>query len=188
MTETLGDRATTTGPAVVPAPRGQATWLNRLVSRVTARPGATHGTLRERNDRAAELFREGRLLEATREFTETHALCRDLLGEDHPDTLVALGNLAAALVGAGHPGRAVPLLERAVADRARLLGPVHPATLDARHGLGVALRDAGDAAAACHVLRSTLADRTTTLGPTHPDTVGTHEALSQADAAHRSVA
>lgn len=185
MTETLGDRtALPATSADVPAPRGNPAWLDRLVARVT-RTEATHETLRARNARAADLFRERRHDEAAREFGETLELCRDLLGDDHADTLVTMGNLAAAHVAGGRPGQAVPLLERAVADRARLRGATHPATLDARHGLGVALRDAGDAQAACTVLRSTLADRTVALGPTHPDTVGTHQALATADARAR---
>lgn len=185
MTETLSDRSTTAGPLAdpaVPAQRGHAAWLERLVARVTMGSAVSHETLRSRNDLAASSFRDGRLADAEREFSLTLALCRSLLGEDHADTLVAVGNLAAAHIAAGHPGPAIPLLERAVADRARHRGPDHPATLDARHGLGVALLDAGDALAAGHVLRSTLADRGRILGPDHPDTDGTRGVLARADA------
>ena len=44
-------------------------------------------------------------------------------GADHPDTLISRNNLAGAYRDAGDPGRAIPLLEQALADRLRVRHP-----------------------------------------------------------------
>ena len=51
---------------------------------------------------------------------------RRVLGEDHPDTLAARGNLAYAYQAAGDLGRAIPLYEQTLADYVRVLGTDHP--------------------------------------------------------------
>ena len=55
--------------------------------------------------------------------------CERVLGEDHPDTLASRNNLAAAYQAAGDLGRAIPLYEQTLADRAAGPGrrpPRHP--------------------------------------------------------------
>src|SRR5690606_8388318 len=47
---------------------------------------------------------------------------QQLLGADHPDTLISRNNLAAAYESAGDLGRAIPLLEQTLTDRQRVLG------------------------------------------------------------------
>jgi len=54
--------------------------------------------------------------------------CARLLGDEHPDTLSARGNLAASYRRAGRTGEAISLQERVAADCARLLGDGHPDT------------------------------------------------------------
>jgi Tetratricopeptide repeat len=47
---------------------------------------------------------------------------------DHPDTLIARGNLAMAYGTAGRTAEAIPLLEQTLADSERILGADHPRT------------------------------------------------------------
>ncbi|WP_420819164.1 tetratricopeptide repeat protein [Nonomuraea lactucae] len=54
--------------------------------------------------------------------------------------------------------RAVPLLERALADRERILGNDHPDTLSSRNNLANAYLDARDLRRAIPLLERTLAD------------------------------
>lgn len=49
-----------------------------------------------------------------------------MLGEEHPDTLTAMGNLAVALDAQGHHAAARRLEERALEARKRVLGEEHP--------------------------------------------------------------
>jgi tetratricopeptide (TPR) repeat protein len=108
-----------------------------------------------------------------------------LLGTDHPDTLRARNNLAAAYRVTGIPGgqgaqvgghsgqvtaEAIALLERALADCERLLGDSHPNTLASRNNLAAAYREAGRTAEAITLLERALADCERLLGTEHPTT------------------
>ena len=66
-----------------------------------------------------------------------------ILGSDHPRTLTAR-NLAAAYMDAGDPSRAIPMLEKNLADQQRLLGSDHPNTLDCRNDLARAYQQVRD--------------------------------------------
>jgi len=66
-----------------------------------------------------------------------------LLGERHPDTVVAGGLLADALLAAGRAGDSVTWSEWVLAEREGAFGPDHRATIAARARLGRALTAAG---------------------------------------------
>ena len=51
-----------------------------------------------------------------------------VLGEDHPDTLISLNNLAGLFERKGEYDRALPLYEECLAKRKRVLGEDHPDT------------------------------------------------------------
>ena len=57
------------------------------------------------------------------------------LGDKHPDTLRARGNLASSYLAAGRTNDAIVLGERVLADRVDVLGDKHPDTLRARSNL-----------------------------------------------------
>ncbi len=75
-----------------------------------------------------------------------------LLGPAHPDTLVAGGQLAAALLAAGQPAEAVTWFGWLLSSFASMLGPDHPGTIAARVSLGRALVAAGRPGDAVSVL------------------------------------
>ena len=64
-------------------------------------------------------------------------------GKHHPDTVVAAGLLADALVAAGQGGTAVEWAQWVLTARTGALGPDHRGTIAARAGLGRALAAAG---------------------------------------------
>src|SRR4051794_2538722 len=73
-------------------------------------------------------------------WAATGSLCwgvkrRELLGEQHPDTLVAMNNLAQTLEAQGDLARARQLQEQVVAASRELLGEQHPSTLTAMNNL-----------------------------------------------------
>ena len=94
-----------------------------------------------------------------------------VLGSDHPDTLTAQNNLAAAYRDAGRFAEAILLFERTLAARERALGAGHPDTLSSQHNLAAAYRDAGRSAEAIPLFQRTLAAREQLLGPAHPSTM-----------------
>ncbi|WP_083899805.1 tetratricopeptide repeat protein [Nocardia abscessus] len=81
-------------------------------------------------------------LTAAADFTRAIELGRrtltdheQLLGPDHPDTLVSRNNLANAYGSAGRLAEAITLHEQNLADRERVRGPDHPDTAASRESL-----------------------------------------------------
>ena len=60
-----------------------------------------------------------------------------MLGQEHPDTLTSVNNLAFLYQAQGRYGEAEPLLRRALEARERVLGPEHPHTLTSVNNLAV---------------------------------------------------
>ena len=75
-----------------------------------------------------------------------------LLGPGHPDTVLAGGLLAGALLAAGQAAEAVTWFRWVLAGRAEVLGPDHPGTIAAEVSLGRALVAAGQPGEAIPVL------------------------------------
>ena len=80
------------------------------------------------------------------------------LGPDHPDTLLATGQLASATLAAGLGAEAVALYQQALDTRVKALGPDDPGTLAARADLGTALLTAGQPFEAIVALEAVLAE------------------------------
>lgn len=90
-------------------------------------------------------------------WREIAARCERLLGSDHPDTLAAAGQLAAALLTAGQAADAVHCARWVLAGLSRVLDPGHPAVSAARVSLGRALTASGQRDEALTVLREAAA-------------------------------
>jgi tetratricopeptide (TPR) repeat protein len=80
-----------------------------------------------------------------------------LLGPDHPDTLIAAGQLTDALLAAGEHADAVQCARWVLDGRDRVLGPGHPAAIAARISLGRALAGSAEPGEALRVLRDAAA-------------------------------
>ena len=132
------------------------------------------------------LFRTGRslgemgLFNTARDyFTDMLRTAKDLLGEDHPDTLLVRNDQAFWRGRAGDPGGAACAFEELVADCVQVLGPDHPVTLGARNNLARWRGRTGDAAGAAALLERLEADCFRVLGPDHPDTLATRHDLAR---------
>ncbi|MBL7497995.1 tetratricopeptide repeat protein, partial [Frankia sp. CNm7] len=112
---------------------------------------------------------------------------RRILGEDHPDTIMAAGNLAITLRDLGDHAAARALKEDVFARRRRILGEDHPATLMAAGNLAITLRDLGDYAAARVLGEDVLARRRRILGEDHPDTIRARALLADLTGRGRSL-
>ena len=112
-----------------------------------------------RYDEAEPLYR--RALEA-RERT---------LGNEHPDTLTSVNNLALLLRRTGRYDEAEPLYRRALEARERTLGNEHPDTLISVNNLAVLLDNKGRYDEAEPLYRRALEASERTLGNEHPDTL-----------------
>ena len=96
---------------------------------------------------------------------------RRTLGEEHPDTLTAMANLAESLWSLGDAEAARELQEQTLEARRRTLGEEHPQTLTAMANLALSLWALGDAEAARELLEKTLEVRRRAVGEEHPDTL-----------------
>ncbi len=72
---------------------------------------------------------------------EVLAVCCRVLGEEHPDTLTSMNNLAESLRALGDALGAWELHREALAARRRVLGEEHPATLNSIHNLCCVLEE-----------------------------------------------
>jgi hypothetical protein len=104
-------------------------------------------------------------------FERAHQLYRDMLGEDHPDTLTASNNLAANLRALGEHEQARQLNEDTLTHRRRVLGDDHPFTLLSATSLAIDLRNLGEHQRARQLQEASLARCRRVLGDDHPDTL-----------------
>jgi CHAT domain-containing protein/tetratricopeptide (TPR) repeat protein len=98
------------------------------------------------------------------------AAVEDLLGLDHPDTIVSVDALASLLSARGDYARARELHERAVEAGERVLGPGHPETAAYISNLAALLRDQGDHARARPLFERALEIYERVFGLDHSNT------------------
>jgi hypothetical protein len=94
-----------------------------------------------------------------------------VLGVEHPDTLLSIGNLAHTYNNQGQYHDAEELLAQVVKIRARVLGSDHPHTLSGMSNLAVSYHNQGRLDEAEALQAKVVAIRTTILGPEHFSTL-----------------
>src|SRR5580700_867333 len=113
-------------------------------------------------------------------WRELAATSDRIAGPSSPDTLMAGGQLTAALMAAGQASEAVAWAQWVVAGRSRVLGPDDPSTIAARIALGHAFIAAGQAEAAVPVLENAVGDCERLLGADSLDTLRARDELAAA--------
>jgi CHAT domain-containing protein/tetratricopeptide (TPR) repeat protein len=98
------------------------------------------------------------------------AICRQVLGEQHPHTAESYERLAINLVSQGKYTQAQPLAEKALAICRSVLGEQHPQTAKSYNSVAVSLYFQERFAEAQPLLEKALALRRQILGEQHPDT------------------
>ena len=131
-------------------------------------------------------FNKANIVRDLAEFTESKQLDeavlngqRELLGPEHPHTLMTGGSLAADLRALGQYHRALELDRGTYAAWQRGYGDDYPGTLRAAHNLAISLRLTGDFRAALAQDQLTLARRSTVLGLRHPRTLDSGAAVAR---------
>jgi tetratricopeptide (TPR) repeat protein len=113
----------------------------------------------------------GDLGQAISLLSDNLAGCERVLGDEHPDTIAARGNLATALEERGDYARALQLYESVVVSYTALLGAWHPDTIAARNNLASLHWSIGDLDRAIAQLESLREDASRALGDGHLDTL-----------------
>ncbi|WP_439384488.1 FxSxx-COOH system tetratricopeptide repeat protein [Amycolatopsis lexingtonensis] len=123
-------------------------------------------------DRAASYLQtRGDLRAALPLFQRAYSLRRDLLGDDHPETLTSATNLAGDLNALGKHQQARELNEDTLARYKSVLGDDHSSTLTSASNLALDLRALGEYERARELDENTLARRRRVLGEDHPGTL-----------------
>jgi hypothetical protein len=109
--------------------------------------------------------------EAERLNREVLAVHRRIRGDEHPNTLTLMSNLATNFINQGKLADAESIEREILVVRRRVLGPEHPHTLSTVSNLSVSLAKQGKHAEAESIVRELLAVRRRVLGEHHPSTL-----------------
>jgi eukaryotic-like serine/threonine-protein kinase len=112
------------------------------------------------------------------------------LGQENPDSLAALHNLAQSYEEVGRRDEALKIREHVFELRLKLSGPEHPYTLSAMDNLAFSYDDSGRRDEALKLREKVLALRLKVNGPENPDTLATMANLANSydDAGRRGEA
>ena len=105
-------------------------------------------------------------------------LRRRELGEEHPDTLASMSNLAILYMDQGRLEEAEPMMRETLEIMTRVLGEEHPSTLNVMNNLASLYMNQGRFEEAEPMMRATLEIMTRVLGAEHPDTLGSMNNLA----------
>lgn len=114
---------------------------------------------------------QGKFGEAEPLHREALEACRRFLGNEHPNTLASISNIALFLNEFGKSAEAEPLYREALEAERRILGSDHPNTLNSISNMAFFLDNQGESAEAEPLYREALEARRRILGDDHPDTL-----------------
>jgi tetratricopeptide (TPR) repeat protein len=130
-------------------------------------------TLRLMVNVGATLLDEGRVGESIVLLRDALEQSVRSLGQDHPGTLKAMGNLLGALMQAKELKLARELGERLLTTRERVLGPDHEDTVITMNNLGLVCYLLGDSTRGDELVGKALASTARRYGENHPFTLRT---------------
>ncbi|KAH7230968.1 hypothetical protein BKA59DRAFT_321505 [Fusarium tricinctum] len=113
----------------------------------------------------------GRWNEAALSLREVFQKRQRILGDEHPDTIAAMNNLAITLSDQGKLDEAALMRREVLEKRQRILGDEHPDTIAAMNNLAITLSDQGKLDEAASMMREVLEKRQRILGDEHLDTI-----------------
>ena len=96
---------------------------------------------------------------------------KEILGENHSDTLTALHNLANSYSDLGNYSKALEIENKVYNARKEILGVNHPDTLKSLANLAISYSDLGDYSKALEMRNAIYNVRKEILGEKHPDTL-----------------
>ncbi|CAI0655790.1 unnamed protein product, partial [Colletotrichum noveboracense] len=106
------------------------------------------------------------------------SICLMVLGEDHPDTLTSMNNLASTFWIQGRWKEAEELQAKELSICSTVLGEDHPDTLTSMHNLAFTWKDLEYWEDAMQLLQDCVRRRENVLGVDHPETKSSASALS----------
>jgi tetratricopeptide (TPR) repeat protein len=123
---------------------------------------------------------QGMWKEAEKLEVQVMEICKQMLGEEHPDTLSAMAKLAVAYGNQGQWKEAEELQVVVMERRRKVLGTEHPDSLSAMANLAMTYGIQGQWKEAEELLVVVMERRKKVLGTEHPDTLSTMASLASA--------
>jgi len=120
---------------------------------------------------ARYLRADGYYLHSLKSFEECLEVTRKLLGEEHPQTLWNLHNVAVVSQSLGNFNHALKLFQECYERRGRVLGPEHPDTLHSMNGVGEAYTNLGRFTEGLKMFEESFEVRKRVMGLEHSDTL-----------------
>jgi tetratricopeptide (TPR) repeat protein len=114
------------------------------------------------------------------QLSSAFGIRRQILGEEHPDTLKSMMNLGWALLMQHESAQAEQMYRQVLEVQERVRGKEHPDTLKSMMNLAIALCGQGKYAEAEQMHRQVLEVRERVLGKEHPDTLSSMMNLANA--------
>ena len=116
--------------------------------------------------------------EAMEIYNEVLQQRRAVLGDDHPDTLATMNNVASILVNKGNFKTALEIYEQVLQQEKEVLGEDHPSTLTTMTNLGSVLSNQANYDAAMEIYKEVLQQQKAVLGEDHSSTLITMNNLA----------
>ena len=120
---------------------------------------------------AAEAHKEGDYIKEKNAYQKLYDLHKNKLGENHPDTLIVLGDLANSYSCLEDYNKALELNITVYNARKEILGEKHPDTLIALHNLASSYSDLKNYNKACELQNAVYNAFKEILGENHPNTL-----------------
>ncbi|CAI6337008.1 unnamed protein product [Periconia digitata] len=127
---------------------------------------------------AKALLSDGKYNEAEELFVQVIETSSRVLGDEHPDTLLSIANLASTYCNQGRWKEAEELEVQVMEMRKRVLGDEHPDTLTSMINLAFTLKSRGSISKAVLLLENCCRLQGRVLGIEHSDTVFSCETLT----------
>jgi tetratricopeptide (TPR) repeat protein len=122
---------------------------------------------------------QGRYSSAHEKATEAQDIYQDFLGEEDPNTLISMKQVASAQKGLSKYKESKDIYERLLKLCGKVLGEDHPLTLACLSDLAITVRHLGDYAEAERMNRVALEGRDNVLGKEHRDTLASVNNLAE---------
>ena len=106
-------------------------------------------------------------------------ISKRVLGEEHPDTLTSMANLASTYQNQGRWKEAEELEVQVMKTSKRVLGEEHPFTLTWMVNLAFTFKSQSRSKEAISLMKVCFKLRNQILGPTHPDTERSLKVLNE---------
>jgi tetratricopeptide (TPR) repeat protein len=124
------------------------------------------------------LYQDGRWIEAEASFKQLMETHKRMLGQEHPDTILAMSNLSITLGDLGRLDEAAKMMEEVLEKMRRVLGEDHPSTITVMNNLASTIGELGKLGEVAKMKKEVLRKRERILGEEHPSTVTAMNNLS----------